>query len=68
MGRKKSSKAPAPMMITAASVKRRIKEREDLRCDGGLIEALNEKVDCLIEEAIDRCEANGRKTVRPADL
>lgn len=56
------------MMIVGTKVKERIKEREGLRCDGGLLDALNRKVDQMLEAAMDRCESNDRKTVRPADL
>ena len=68
MARKKSKSNPAPTMVVATKIKERIKEREDLRCDGGLVDAVNNKVDEMLESAIDRCQANDRKTVRPSDL
>ena len=39
-----------------------------LRVAGDLDEALNAKVASILEEAANRCVANGRSTVRPADL
>ena len=33
-----------------------------------LIEALNKKVEKLLDEAAERTKANGRKTMRPEDL
>ena len=33
-----------------------------------LVDALSHKVEQILQTAILRCEANGRKTVRPADL
>lgn len=56
------------MMITAAAVKRRIKEIADVNVAGDLMEPLNREVDAILKRAVNRCTANGRKTVRAADL
>lgn len=41
---------------------------EEMRTSGELIDALNEKVNGLLDAAIARCKANGRATVKPEDL
>ena len=56
------------MMITAAAVKRRIKEIADVNVSGDLMEPLNREVDAILKRAVNRCQANGRKTVRSSDL
>jgi hypothetical protein len=54
-------------LIVESKVKDVIKAA-DLQTAGNLTEFLNEKVHALLQEAVDRCKANGRKTVRPEDL
>lgn len=49
----------------------RIKEHNSvagLRSDGGLVEAVNEKVQEMLDAAQERAKLNGRSTVRPQDL
>jgi len=48
-------------------VKDYIKDKE-LRCDGDLPDAASEKLSELLDDAAERAQANGRKTVRPEDL
>lgn len=40
----------------------------DLRMDGDLPDALNDKVQELLKEAASRAKGNNRKTLRPYDL
>jgi histone H3/H4 len=35
---------------------------------GELISALSCKIECILDKAIERAKANGRKTVNPHDL
>lgn len=52
-------------------VQSRVKEHigaADMNVAGDLVDALSVKVEQMLDEAIKRCESNGRKTVRPADL
>lgn len=56
------------MMITAAAVKRRIKEHGDVNVSGDLMPILNRELDALLRRAVTRCQANNRKTVRGSDL
>jgi histone H3/H4 len=55
-------------MVTAAAVKRRIKEHGDVNVAGDLMPALNREVDAILRRAVQRCQDNGRKTVRGSDL
>lgn len=41
---------------------------EGMRTAGDLADALNEKIQGMLDAAIQRAEANGRKTVQAADL
>ncbi|MFB6355264.1 MAG: histone-like protein [bacterium] len=54
-------------LIYKSRVKDLIKDK-GLLCDGDLPQAASEKLNDLIEEAAERAQANGRKTVRPEDL
>lgn len=56
------------MMVTAAAVKRRIKEHGDVNVAGDLVVVLNREVDGLLRRAVQRCKDNGRKTVRGSDF
>lgn len=50
-------------------VKTKIKEAaKGMNVAGDFADALNEKVKKLIEEAVKRAEANGRRTVQSRDL
>ena len=62
----KKSKGAKPVAITS-----RIKDvvrSGEMRADGGLADAVNDKVIEMLTNAIARAGANGRKTVRPYDL
>jgi hypothetical protein len=62
----KSSK-PKEIVVVGSKVKEVIREA-GLRSDGELVQAVSDKVHALLQEAIRRCTANGRSTVRPHDL
>lgn len=57
----------AESVIVASKLKAAIKEH-DLRMDGGLADAVNDKVHAMLKDAAARTKANGRSTVRPHDL
>lgn len=58
-----------PMLIIASKMKETVKDLgEELRVSGELGEALSGKVYDLLVAAKGRCEANGRKTIKPEDL
>ena len=57
----------ADSVIVQSKLKDAVKSL-DLRMDGNLPDALNEKVHALLEEAGKRAKENGRSTLRPYDL
>ena len=63
---KKSKKAKV-QLIVGSKVKELIKG-EGCMTAGDTLDALNEKVQCLLECAVKRAKANKRSTVRPQDL
>lgn len=58
---------PAMSYVVASAAKAKI-SGADMMCSGDLAEALSAKVDGLLDQAVTRAKANGRKTVRPEDL
>lgn len=54
--------------VVKSAVKDYISQHEDMRTGGEFTDALNEKVENLIDAAIKRCAENGRKTLQPQDL
>lgn len=54
-------------LVTVSKVKEVI-SGADMRTDGSLPDALDEKVRNLLRGAINRAKENGRRTVRPEDL
>jgi len=61
------SKKPALNVVVGSKVKEAVKGH-GVRCSGDLVEALNGKVIAMLSDAVARCEANRRGTVRPQDL
>ena len=62
-------KKELPMMITISRAKDYIQDvAEGTRCSGEFMDALNEKIASEIGTAIERCKANNRATLKPADL
>jgi len=58
------------LIIVETRVKEFIKAKggDDMRCDGGLLDAVNAAVEVLLTHAVERAKGNDRKTVRPTDL
>ena len=65
--RRTVKKAPPLNVVVGSKVKEAIK-RENIRCSGDLIEALNTHVQTTLKAAVGRAKANKRGTVRPQDL
>ena len=61
------AKKPALNVVVGSKVKEAVKSH-GVRCSGDLVEALNGKVIAMLSDAVARCEANRRGTVRPQDL
>ena len=67
----KKKKAKAKKGAVAVAVASRVKDvirGLGLRSDGGLSDAVNEKIVAMLKGAGARCKANKRSTVRPHDL
>jgi len=65
--RRSAKKAPALNVVVGSKVKESVKSH-GVRCSGDLVEALNAHVQGIIGQAVERCQANKRGTVRPQDL
>jgi len=55
------------VLFVASKVKAYIKQSDKMTASETL-EALNAKIYCMLDCALKRTEANGRKTVKPQDL
>ncbi len=54
-------------VVVGSKVKETIKSY-NVRCSGDMVEALNAHVHGILKQAVERCIANKRGTVRPQDL
>jgi histone H3/H4 len=61
-------KIEIPMMVVTSKVKEFISQTYSKRTSGEFPAELNEKVARLIDEAVKRCDVNGRETLKPGDL
>lgn len=67
-GKKKGSKkAPKQMLIVQSKVKEYIKGHE-MMCSSELLDAINEHIHDALDRAVERAQANNRKTARPQDI
>ena len=67
------TETPAPaeepkVMVLVTSRLKEVVKGKGLRSAGTFIDALNEKVVAMIEQAADHAKAEGRATVKPVDL
>ena len=58
---------PKEMFLIQSKVKDYIRGR-DMMCSSDLVDALNEQVASLLDRAVERANANNRKTARAADV
>ena len=63
----KNSKSGGVNLVVGSKVKEAIK-KNGVRVAGDLMDALNGTVSNLLKNAVARCKANNRGTVRPQDL
>ena len=67
-GKKKAAtKKPKEMLLVQSKVKEHVRAA-DMMCSSDLVEALNEAVAGLLDKAVERASANGRKTARASDI
>ena len=62
-----AKKKGSPSLVVGSKVKEAVKAG-GVRMAGDLLDALNASVGSHLKNAIARCKANGRGTVRPQDL
>ncbi len=60
-----AKKKEAPNLVVKSVVKTVC---GDVRISGDFYDALNDKLKKQLDEAMERCKANGRSTLRPHDL
>lgn len=68
-GKKKAAaaKKPKEMLLVQSKVKEYVRSNE-MMCSSDLIEKLNDEVAALLDKAVERATANGRKTARASDV
>lgn len=62
------SEATNPLAVTVASRVSDVVRNGGLRVDGNLVDAVNGRVQAMVQEGMGKARANGRATVRPYDL
>ncbi len=65
-----AKKKTKEMLLVGSKTKEALKGsgKKTYNVSSDTMEALNEHVYWLVEQAQKRCEANGRKTIRPYDI
>ena len=62
-----AAEAPKVMVLVTSRLKEVVKGK-GMRSAGAFIDALNDKVIAMIEQATEHAKAEGRATVKPVDL
>ncbi|HJL42627.1 MAG TPA: hypothetical protein RMG48_15085 [Myxococcales bacterium LLY-WYZ-16_1] len=65
--KKKTAKKPKEMLLVQSKVKEYVRQA-GFMCSSDLVEQLNEQVAQMLDTAVARAEANGRKTARASDV
>jgi histone H3/H4 len=58
----------AEVLVVASKVKNYIKEKAGYNTSGATIEALSQRVEKILDQAIENAKADGRKTVMDRDV
>ncbi|MBI2076390.1 MAG: DUF1931 domain-containing protein [Candidatus Aenigmarchaeota archaeon] len=56
------------MALTVASQVKEVIKKSEMNCAGDFCDALDKKVEEIVNNAVSRAKSNDRKTVRPGDL
>ena len=64
---RRPARAPKLNVVVGSKVKETVKGH-GVRMAGDFTDALNARVQDMIAKAVERCNSNGRGTVRPHDL
>ncbi len=65
--KKKAAKKPKEMLLVQSKVKDHVRQA-GFMCSSDLIDQLNDEVAEMLQKAVERAEANGRKTARASDV
>lgn len=72
MAKKKNSKKAAckkmEMLVVGSKTKEALKSKGKYNVSGDALEAINQHVYWIIDQAQKRCTANGRKTIKNHDI
>lgn len=63
-----AAKAKAKDVLIVGSKVKAFLKSQGVKTAGNTLEAVSNKVYCILEKAVDRTKANKRATVRPCDL
>jgi hypothetical protein len=63
----KGRKSGRGTFVVASTVKHYVRSK-NLMASSELAATLSKRIQALLDSAIERCEGNGRRTVRPVDL
>ncbi len=56
------------MGLAVASACKDVIKKAEMNCGGDFVDALDKKIEALINDAVSRAKSNDRKTVRSGDL
>lgn len=56
------------MGLTVASQVRELIKKSEMNCGGDFCDALDKRIEALVNDAVARAKTNDRKTVRAGDL
>lgn len=68
MAKKKANKSKNKEMLLVGSKTKEALKGKKYNVSSDTLDALNEYVYWLVDQAQKKCEANGRKTIRPYDI
>ena len=60
--------APKASRLSVASAVKDVIKKAGMNCGGDFVDALDKKVEMLVNDAVSRAKSNDRKTVRSGDL
>jgi len=56
------------MGLAVTSAIKEVIKKAEMNCAGDFVDALEKKIELLVNDAVSRAKSNDRKTVRPGDL
>ena len=56
------------ILVVSSKIKKLIKEKGDLNTSGSTMDALSQRIQQIVDKAIENAKADGRKTVMDRDI